>query len=386
MSKVRLATVWLDGCSGCHMSLLDMDERLFELAEKVEVVYSPLVDSKEFPGGRGRHPRRGRRRQRRRRREDQDDPAANQDAGFAGRLRGHGQRSFDAEHVRSESRSRSACTWRTSRCSLKYRGKCPGSAEPVCPVREVVKVDVFVPGCPPSADTIHLLLTGLLQAGSRISDYAPGLEPRKLKPWHKKLSLILSPGLRATARSRSISTMKAWSHKAFFHIGQVRGFEKLCEGRPFYEMPSLMARICGICPVSHLMASAKACDALMGVRIPEPAANLRRIMNLAQIVQSHALSFFHLSSPDLLLGMDADPATRNIFGVMAANPNLAARWNPPAPIRPADRRIAGRKAHPSGLGRPGRRQCTRCQSNSATGSCRSFPTGIDIILKTLGLV
>jgi len=111
--------------------------------------------------------------------------------------------------------------------------------------------------------------------------------------------------------------------QAFFHIGQVRGFEKLCEGRPFYEMPSLMARICGICPVSHLMASAKACDALMGVRIPEPGANLRRIMNLAQIIQSHALSFFHLASPDLLLGMDADPATRNMFGLMAANPTLA---------------------------------------------------------------
>lgn len=110
---------------------------------------------------------------------------------------------------------------------------------------------------------------------------------------------------------------------AHFHVTQFRGFEKLCEGRPFTEMPSLMARICGICPVSHLVASAKACDALMAVRIPENAAKLRRIMNLAQIVQSHALSFFHLSSPDFLLGMDADPAVRNIFGVVQANPQLA---------------------------------------------------------------
>ena len=110
---------------------------------------------------------------------------------------------------------------------------------------------------------------------------------------------------------------------AFFHVTQFRGFEKLCEGRPFYEMPSLMARICGICPVSHLMASAKACDALLAVQIPEPAANLRRIMNLAQIVQSHALSFFHLSSPDLLLGLDSDPAQRNIFGVAQSHPTLA---------------------------------------------------------------
>lgn len=110
---------------------------------------------------------------------------------------------------------------------------------------------------------------------------------------------------------------------AHFHVTQFRGFEKLCQGRPFHEMPSLMARICGICPVSHLMASAKACDALMAVRIPEAASKLRRIMNLAQVVQSHALSFFYLSAPDLLLGMDADLAKRNIVGVLQENPELA---------------------------------------------------------------
>ncbi len=110
---------------------------------------------------------------------------------------------------------------------------------------------------------------------------------------------------------------------AFFHVSQIRGFEKFCEGRPFYEMPSLMARICGICPVSHLIASAKACDAILGVVIPPAAEKLRRIMNLAQIIESHALSFFYLASPDLLLGMDSDPASRNIFGVLKNNPTLA---------------------------------------------------------------
>ncbi len=110
---------------------------------------------------------------------------------------------------------------------------------------------------------------------------------------------------------------------ARLHVTQFRGFEKFCEGRPHHEMPSLMARICGICPVSHLLASAKACDALMAVRIPPTAVMLRRLMNLAQIVQSHALSFFHLSSPDLLLGMDSDPAKRNIFGVAAKEPEIA---------------------------------------------------------------
>ena len=109
---------------------------------------------------------------------------------------------------------------------------------------------------------------------------------------------------------------------AHFHVTQVRGFEKFCEGRPFYEMPSLTARICGICPVSHLLASAKACEAIMAVRIPHTAAQLRRMLNLAQMVQSHALSFFYLSSPDLLLGMESDPKTRNIFGVAGAKPEL----------------------------------------------------------------
>ena len=109
---------------------------------------------------------------------------------------------------------------------------------------------------------------------------------------------------------------------AHFHVTQVRGFEKFSEGRPFYEMPSLMARICGICPVSHLIASAKACESIMSVRIPHTAAQLRRMLNLAQTVQSHALSFFYLSSPDLLLGMESDPKTRHLFGVVAAKPEL----------------------------------------------------------------
>jgi len=109
---------------------------------------------------------------------------------------------------------------------------------------------------------------------------------------------------------------------ANFHVTQVRGFERFSEGRPFYEMPALMARICGICPVSHLIASAKACEAIMSVRIPHTAAQLRRMLNLAQTIQSHALSFFYLSSPDLLLGMESDPKLRHIFGVAAAKPEL----------------------------------------------------------------
>ncbi|HET7883668.1 MAG TPA: Ni/Fe hydrogenase subunit alpha, partial [Acetobacteraceae bacterium] len=108
-----------------------------------------------------------------------------------------------------------------------------------------------------------------------------------------------------------------------FHVTQLRGFEKFCEGRPFYEMPSITERICGICPISHLLTSAKACEAIMAVRVPPTAVKLRQIMHCGQVIQSHALSFFHLSSPDLLLGFDFDPARRNIMGVIEQHPQLA---------------------------------------------------------------
>ena len=112
---------------------------------------------------------------------------------------------------------------------------------------------------------------------------------------------------------------------ARFHVLEFRGFEAFCEGRHFQEMPAITSRICGICPVSHMLASADAGDRLLAVEIPGSALLLRRVVNLAQIVQSHALSFFYLSSPDLLLGYDADAATRNVLGVAKSNPDLARR-------------------------------------------------------------
>ena len=112
---------------------------------------------------------------------------------------------------------------------------------------------------------------------------------------------------------------------ARFHVTEFRGFEEFCRGRPVWEMPSLTARTCGICPVSHLLASAKAGDAIMGAVPPDAAVRLRRVANLGQIIQSHALSFFHLSAPDLLLGMDSNPAERNVFGLMAQQPDLGVR-------------------------------------------------------------
>lgn len=113
--------------------------------------------------------------------------------------------------------------------------------------------------------------------------------------------------------------------EARFHVTQFRGFEVFTEGRDFREMPVMTPRICGICPVSHHLASAKACDMILGVEITPTAHKLRELMHMGQVVQSHALSFFHLSSPDLLFGFDADPAIRNVAGLASSMPELAVK-------------------------------------------------------------
>ena len=141
-----------------------------------------------------------------------------------------------------------------------------------------------------------------------------------------------------------------------FHVTQVRGFEKFVEGRPYYEMPAITARICGICPVSHLLASVKACDAIMAVRIPETAARLRELLHCAQIVQSHAISFFHLSSPDLLLGMDSDPARAQHRGPAREAPGRREGRHRAAEVRAAGDRADGGRAHAPVVDRAGRRQ------------------------------
>lgn len=112
---------------------------------------------------------------------------------------------------------------------------------------------------------------------------------------------------------------------AKFHVTQFRGYERFCHGRPFEEMPIITQRICGICPVSHQLASAKACDAILGVRIPDTAVALRRLMHMGQFIQSHALHFFYLASPDLLFGWDSDPEQRNVVGVIGAYPETAKK-------------------------------------------------------------
>ncbi|HZU85935.1 MAG TPA: Ni/Fe hydrogenase subunit alpha [Anaerolineaceae bacterium] len=112
---------------------------------------------------------------------------------------------------------------------------------------------------------------------------------------------------------------------AYMHVNEFRGFEKFCEGRMVFEMPYITPRICGICPVSHHLASAKAGDVAMGCPPPRTANLLRELMHMGQIVQSHGMHFFELAGPDLLLGFDADPAIRNVVGLIQANPELTVK-------------------------------------------------------------
>jgi NAD-reducing hydrogenase large subunit len=176
---------------------------------------------------------------------------------------------------------------------------------------------------------------------------------------------------------------------AHLHVTEFRGFERLCEGRPLWEMPGLTARVCGICPVSHLMASAKAGDQILAVRIPPAAEKLRRLMNLAQVIQSHALSFFYLSAPDLLLGMDSDPTRRNVFGLIAAEPELARSG---IRLRQFGQEIiaglGGQKIHPSWCVPGGVRSSLRIEDRDAIRARipESRDTALDAIRRFKGLM
>jgi NAD-reducing hydrogenase large subunit len=115
-------------------------------------------------------------------------------------------------------------------------------------------------------------------------------------------------------------------HQVRLHIVEFRGFEKFVQGRPYWELPVMVQRLCGICPVSHHLAAAKALDVVVGaMKLTPTAEKVRRLMHYGQILQSHALHFFHLSSPDLLFGFDSDVAKRNIVGVAAEHPEIARK-------------------------------------------------------------
>jgi NAD-reducing hydrogenase large subunit len=146
--------------------------------------------------------------------------------------------------------------------------------------------------------------------------------------------------------------------EARLHVVEFRGFERFIQGRPFWEMPVAVQRLCGICPVSHHLCSAKALDRVVGVdQVSATAEAVRRLMHYGQIFQSHALHFFHLASPDLLFGADAPAEQRNLMGLVQAHPELARqgihmrRWGQEIIEATAGRRIHGTGAVPGGVNR-----------------------------------
>ncbi len=144
--------------------------------------------------------------------------------------------------------------------------------------------------------------------------------------------------------------------QARLHIVEFRGFERFVQGRPFWEAPLLVQRLCGICPVSHHLAAAKAMDIIVGGENLTPTAEkMRRLMHYGQTLQSHALHFFHLASPDLLFGFGSDVAQRNVIGVAAAFPELAVqgvmmrKFGQEVIKRTAGKKIHGTGAIPGGI-------------------------------------
>ncbi|MDE2367702.1 MAG: Ni/Fe hydrogenase subunit alpha [Burkholderiales bacterium] len=146
--------------------------------------------------------------------------------------------------------------------------------------------------------------------------------------------------------------------QARLHIVEFRGFEKFIEGRPYWEVPVMVQRLCGICPVSHHLAASKALDLVVGaVPVTASADKLRRLMHYGQVLQSHALHFFHLASPDLLFGFDSEVARRNIVGVAAAHPEIARqgvllrRFGQEVIRATAGKRVHGTGSVPGGVNR-----------------------------------
>lgn len=143
------------------------------------------------------------------------------------------------------------------------------------------------------------------------------------------------------------------------HIVEFRGFERFVQGRPYWEAPVLVQRLCGICPVSHHLAAAKALDVIVGAGtgdgLSPTGEKMRRLMHYGQMFQSHALHFFHLASPDLLFGVDGDPMIRNVIGVAKKYPDLAVqgvmmrKYGQEVIAATAGKKIHGTGAIPGGI-------------------------------------
>ncbi|MGA8893598.1 MAG: Ni/Fe hydrogenase subunit alpha [Anaeromyxobacteraceae bacterium] len=197
-------------------------------------------------------------------------------------------------------------------------------------------------------------------------------------------SLVIDPVSRIEGRARVTIELDGDGAvvSARLQVTELRGFESICVGRPLGEMPALTARICGICPVSHFLAAARAGDAILGAPPPPAARRLRELVQLAQVIQSHALSFFYLSAPDLVLGHDGPPERRSILGLADAAPALARdgvalrAFGQTAIERITGQRIHGAFAVPGGVTRP--------LSTEARQAIRAaLPAALDAALRTL---
>ncbi|MGR9044661.1 MAG: Ni/Fe hydrogenase subunit alpha [Gammaproteobacteria bacterium] len=140
--------------------------------------------------------------------------------------------------------------------------------------------------------------------------------------------------------------------QARLHIVEFRGFERFIQGRPYWELPVLVQRLCGICPVSHHLAAGKAIDQLVGIdpdNLPPAATKLRRLLHFGQVLQSHALHFFHLSSPDLLFGFESDISKRNIIAVLTDYPDIGVQGVKMRKYgQEVIRMVSGKRVHGSG--------------------------------------
>jgi NAD-reducing hydrogenase large subunit len=146
--------------------------------------------------------------------------------------------------------------------------------------------------------------------------------------------------------------------QARMHIVEFRGFERFVQGRPYWEVPMLVQRLCGICPVSHHLCAAKAMDMVVGVdQLTPTAEKMRRLMHYGQIYQSHALHFFHLASPDLLFGFGADVSQRHVLAVAEKFPDLAVqgimmrKFGQEVIFHTAGKKVHGTSAIPGGIHR-----------------------------------
>ncbi len=170
--------------------------------------------------------------------------------------------------------------------------------------------------------------------------------------------IIIEPITRVEGHGKVSLYLDEANHvkQARFHVVEFRGFERFVQGRPFWEVPVLVQRLCGICPVSHHLCAAKAMDGIVGVKQLTPTAEkMRRLMHYGQTYQSHALHFFHLASPDLLFGFGSDLRERNVLGVAAKFPDLVVQavkmraYGQEVIKATAGKRIHGTGAIPGGI-------------------------------------